>query len=59
MKCKLCGTTLIKRQGKYGEFLACPNSKIGEKHTTKSLTPNTDYEEEKQKDRDYELDGYR
>lgn len=37
MKCAKCGTELITRNGKFGEFLACPKSNPTDNHGTVSL----------------------
>lgn len=37
MKCKKCSTPLVERQGKHGEFLACPKSNPTDNHGTVSI----------------------
>lgn len=37
MKCEICGITLVKRVGKFGDFLACPSSRPGDNHGTVSI----------------------
>jgi ssDNA-binding Zn-finger/Zn-ribbon topoisomerase 1 len=36
-KCKKCGEGMIVRSGRFGEFLACPNSRKGDNHGTQSV----------------------
>lgn len=38
MKCTKCNTVLVKRNGKFGEFLACPKSNPSDNHGTVSLS---------------------
>lgn len=49
MKCKKCGTELIKRSGKFGDFYCCPKSHQGDNHGTvsasKTYTPAIDVRE--------------
>lgn len=36
-KCRVCSTNMIKRSGKFGEFLCCPNSTKSNNHGTVSI----------------------
>ena len=37
MMCAKCGTRMVRRNGKFGEFLACPKSNPSDNHGTASL----------------------
>lgn len=39
MKCRKCNSTLVIRNGKFGEFYACPKSNPSDNHGTVSLLP--------------------
>lgn len=37
--CPVCGENFTERQGKFGTFFCCPNSRPGDNHGTISLNP--------------------
>lgn len=37
MQCQRCKTAMVTRSGKFGAFMACPNSTISDNHGTKPL----------------------
>ena len=38
-KCRKCGVNMLIRAGKYGRFLACPNSNPSDNHGTYTFHP--------------------
>jgi len=36
-RCKKCNTPMVRRFGKFGDFMACPKSTMQDKHPTQSI----------------------
>ena len=44
MKCAKCGAAAIVRQGKFGAFYCCPNSRQGDNHGTRAVAVQNEIE---------------